>query len=1090
MIRIANLSRSILMAFLVLFVNGGFLFTVESSGMEKAETLLREHGIEGGLIVHLGCGGGQFTAALRIDDRFIVQGLDRDSAKVEDARKSIRSQNLYGKVTADCLKGEQLPYIDNVVNLLVVENSYAVPREEILRVLRPEGIALIKQDKKWIKMVKPRPDEIDDWTHYLHNPTGNPVSKDTVVDPPKHLQWVGSPRWSRHHDHMSSLSALVSEKGRIFYIMDEGPTASIELPSDWKLIARDAFNGKILWKQPIERWQTQLWPLKSGPAQLPRRLVADGDKVYVTLGIDAPVSQLDAGSGEILQKYKGTDGAEEILFVDGVLYLLVNPAPEEKNYQKIQEIRRMYNQKYWDEKPRLLKALDADTGKTLWTFDSHILPMTLAADHENVYFHDGEKVMCLSRSAGIERWHSEPIARSGEILSFFAPTLIVHDDVVLFAGGERAGQQRGEWYTEGIDTMTALSTADGKVLWKAYHPPSGYRSPEDTFVINDLVWTGETTSGRVLGMFRGRDLHTGEVKREFIPDVETYWFHHRCYRSKATEKYLMTSRTGIEFIDPQAKNWDIHHWVRGACLYGIMPANGLVYAPPHPCACYLDAKLCGFNALAPSRSSMQIPDKISVDERFEKGPAYGTIRETQSDLNDAWPTYRGDAARSGFTSSEISTNLQKSWETEIGGKLTSVVVAEGKLFVASINEHTVYALDAESGETAWSYTAGGRVDSPPTIDQGRVLFGAADGWVYCLRAVDGVLAWRFRAAPMDRRLLSYEQIESVWPVHGSVLVQDGVLYCVAGRSMFLDEGLRMCRLDPKTGRLLSETVLDEEDSQTGKTLQDYISWLNMPAALPDVLSSDGRLIYMRSQPYEMDGTRLPLKAYPMSEDADRGAPPAVQNSEHAHLFCPTGFLDDTWWHRTYWLYGSTFISGWCGYYRAGQTAPAGRVLAFDAENVYGFGRKPKYYRWTTPLEYQFYAAKKTPKLVKTSDRKGNAEQNQAVDYLWEREVPLLVRAIVKANDTVFIAGPPDLVDEEKVLLQLDEKKTNEMLNEQAAALQGKKGAILWAVQASDGNKLSEIRLESLPVFDGMAGAEGGLYIASQDGKVLCYARKQ
>ena len=28
--------------------------------------------------------------------------------------------------------------------------------------------------------------------------------------------------------------------------------------------------------------------------------------------------------------------------------------------------------------------------------------------------------------------------------------------------------------------------------------------------------------------------------------------------------------------------------------------------------------------------------------------------------------------------------------------------------------------------------------------QGLAVFGSADGWVYCLRAADGVLAWRRR----------------------------------------------------------------------------------------------------------------------------------------------------------------------------------------------------------------------------------------------------------------------------------------------------------------------------------------------------------
>ena len=115
--------------------------------------------------------------------------------------------------------------------------------DEVLRVLVPNGVAMVKDDGEWKKTVKPRPDNIDEWSHYLHDSTGNSVANDDVVAPPRHLQWVGSPRWSRHHDRMASMSALVSTNGRMFYIMDEGSRISIQLPSKWKLIARDAFNG-------------------------------------------------------------------------------------------------------------------------------------------------------------------------------------------------------------------------------------------------------------------------------------------------------------------------------------------------------------------------------------------------------------------------------------------------------------------------------------------------------------------------------------------------------------------------------------------------------------------------------------------------------------------------------------------------------------------------------------------------------------------------------------------------------------------------------------------------------------------------------
>jgi len=373
----------------------------------------------------------------------------------------------------------------------------------------------------------------------------------------------------------------------------------------------------------------------------------------------------------------------------------------------------------------------------------------------------------------------------------------------------------------------------------------------------------------------------------------------------------------------------------------------------------------------------------------------------------------------------------------------------------------------------------------PTSD--LCIFGSADGWVYCLRAGDGELAWRFRAAPADRRLMSFEQLESVWPVPGSMLVQDGAVWCVAGRSMFLDGGLRLFRLEPATGEVLSETVLDDRDPTSDESkqgLQTYVNWLNMPVGLPDVLSSDGKHVYMRSQPFTLDGTRLPLEAMPSGGNADAGAPAATQRAEHAHLFSPTGFLDDTFWHRTYWIYGSRFVSGWCGYYRAGKAAPAGRIMVFDDDRVYAFGRKPHFFRWTTPIEHHLFAAAKRP----TGPADAGAKQ-YLVDLHWTKDLPLLVRAMVLADGTLFVAGPPDLVDEVEALKTIRDPATQARLAEQAESLAGKKGAMLWAVSAADGEKRAELALKSPPVFDGMAAAGGRLYLSAEDGSVVCFAGK-
>jgi len=1065
----------------------------------QAREILEAAGVAGGVVVHVGCGDGTLTAALHAGDGFLVQGLAQDAEEVEAARRTIQSLGLYGKVTVLPWSGGhrgdgrgRLPYIDNMVNLVVCEEPETAATEEVMRVLAPGGVACIKEGGRWTTTIKPRPGEIDEWTHYLHDPSGNAVAHDEVIAPPSRLQWIGGPRYSRHHDHMSATSAMVSAAGRNFYILDEAPRQSILTPPEWNLVARDAFNGTVLWKRPMGPWHTHLWPLKSGPQMLPRRLVARGDRVYATLAIDGPVTAIDAAAGRTVRTYENTRATEEILLDDGVLYLVVaDPSrlrsDPNHSFTSVQEVIQLHQDQSWGPEPRAVMAVDAETGAVRWRVSTGVTPMTLAADGERVYFHDGEKIVCLDQQDGARRWASPPVPLPEFMSSQGAAVLVVSDGVVLFAGG-----MAGERDRRGTG-LCALSAADGSLLWNATQP-FVWQTLRDVLVTDGAVWGGEVHSGAGEGLITGRDLRTGEVVRQFPCDVDLFWFHHRCYRAKATDNYLLYSRNGIEFVDYRNSHWIPHHWVRGGCMYGIMPCNGLIYSPPHPCACYSEAKLYGFNAIAPASKHLEPRREVPDEERLERGPAYTLLPSAAGGREDDWPTYRHDTARSGATRSAVlATDLKSAWETELGGRLSSLTVAEGKVFVSAIDAHTVHALDEESGEPAWSFTAGGRVDSPPTIWQGRVLFGSADGHVYCLRVADGRLAWRFRAAPEDRQLGAMEQLESVWPVHGSVLVENGTLYCVAGRSMFLDGGLRMLRLDPASGRKISETILDDRDPATGDSLLSHVSGLNMPVALPDVLSSDGRYVYMRSLPFDMEGKRKFVAYVDVNQ----------QQGDDVHLFSPTGFLDDTMWHRTYFVYGRAWASGAGGYYQAGQVAPAGRLLVFDDSRAYGFGRLWQYYRWTTPMEFHLFAMDKQPEIVNTrregprpdaesgktrkeAKKEGNPPLPRSrVESIWSGVVAVQVSAMLLADRTLFVAGPPDVVDEERAARVLDDAEIQTRLAEQGAAFEGRRGGILLAVSADDAKKLAAYRIGSMPVFDGMVTAGGRLYLATSEGKVLC-----
>lgn len=927
--------------------------TSKADGQSDAKEILASSGVNAGFVVHLGASDGKLTSALRQNETIQVHGLLRDASQVAEVRNRIHKGGDYGQVSVDYFAGGDLPYNDNLVNLFVTEDLAGVPMDEVLRVLVPNGVALVKEDGEWKKTTKPRPENIDEWSHYLHDSTGNSVADDDIVAPPRHLQWVGSPRWSRHHDRMASMSALVSTNGRMFYVMDEGSRVSIQLPPKWKLIARDAFNGSVLWKRDISDWQNHLWPLKSGPTQLARRLVSTDDEVFVTLGYNAPLAALDAASGEIIREYPDSDATEEIIHTNGKLFLVVR-----KGKAELQDYAPLFGRTgdqarvrdfFWNEEPRVIMAFDADTGKQLWSKKSIVSPLTLAAKDGQLFFHDGEKLVCVDQNSGDVTWNSEAVTRRQSFTFNFGPRLVLHEDVVLYAGGD--------------GKIVSFNAKSGQELWNAKFPNSGYQSPQDLMVMDDLVWLAPLTAGKDSGVYTGRDPKTGEIKKEFPPDVNTYWFHHRCYIAKGTKNFLMPSRTGIEFVDPDQEHWDIHHWVRGGCLYGVMPCNGMTYAPPHNCACYPEAKLFGFNALAPKAPTRPIPVEVPEQGRLEVGPAYDqplSVLVAAKDRDD-WPTYRHDKKRSAATTRPIDGKLSENWTAKLGGRLTPPVIADGKVFIAQIDQHTLHALSESDGSPQWKFIAGARIDSPPTYYRGRIVFGCTDGWVYCLNN-QGELCWRYRAAPLDRRTMAYEQLESLWPVHGSVLVREDIVYCVAGRSNFLDGGLRLYRLDLATGKKISETIMDEKNPETGNNLQEKLQILQMPVGLPDILSSDGRHVFMKSQKFDFEGNRLEIG--PNSGDFAKQA--SKQRGDDAHIFAPMGFLDDSWFHRSYWVLGQSFAGGHGGYYQAGRFAPSGRLLVQGNGYVYGYGRKPEYLRWTTTLEHQLFAAEQNPPEIPES----------------------------------------------------------------------------------------------------------------------------
>ena len=1068
-----NRSVAVLSAAVFALVTAALTCTAtKTGGLEKssweppnATKLIKASGVQGGLLVHVGCDDGSLTTLLGANDAFLVHGLDRDAANVKRARALIRSKALYGRVSVDRWMGERLPYADNLVNLLVISNAGRhVSTDEVDRVLAPRGVVAIQnQDNEGLvssirypvlstgpgfaMFRKPVPSSIDDWTHWNHGPDGNRVAKDSVVGPPRRQQWVSGPLWARHHDMLPNISAIVSAGGRLLYIMDESHTSIDMLPGRWSLLARDAFNGLLLWRRPVEQWGATGWNqqkvrwephrgLSKFPLQIHRRLVATESEVFVTLGFNAPVTVLDPGTGEIKRTLPNTESTEEILHRSGTLFLSI---------------------KETDGAEKHIVAVDADTGRFLWTSavyegittrSDELKPHThvnLVLGEERLFFLSGDRVICLDANNGRRQWQFPFPARAtkGEkYTQYYYPhiiTMVYHDGIVFFAQLDEVVDLRSTFSHGTPMKLLALSAETGELLWNRKCTNWAHGSAPDLFVIDNTVWTFSEDGFTALGL----DPASGKIKKETsVEKAMDIGHHHRCYQNRATTRYILSSRRGVEFIDPNNGDILLNHWIRGMCRVGVLPSNGLLYVPPNACGCYTKAKISGLNALA-AGSLPKYASRPSIDDtRLERGPSYGVLQPSDSSLppSNNWPTYRHDGRRSGATTESIAEQLTVKWKAKLANRVSAVTAAGGKVFAAAMDAHEVIALDAETGGQVWSFTTGGRVDSPPTIYKGMALVGCRDGWIYRLRARDGALAWRFGAAPQERRMVAFNQLESAWPVHGSVLVQEGIAYAVAGRSSFLDGGMHVHAIDPLTGKVAMNRCVYTPDPEAGEMHRGLSAQAadrkavthHMAGALPDILVSDGASVCMRH-----------LKLDPKTLS---GSDTSSEFPLHQGLATTAGLLDGSMFHRSHWgIDGAEGKGTWCELLVFTDLT----VYKIDAHGRHGW----KQHGIHTPGSGY---------VVSAYDRKKKKE-------VWRQRIPVRFVSMVLAGDRLYLAGAPDVKDAKHPW----------------ASLLGKKGGGLLVLAAEDGKKLSEYELESPPVWDGMAVAAGRLYISTRNGEIVC-----
>jgi hypothetical protein len=101
------------------------------------------------------------------------------------------------------------------------------------------------------------------------------------------------------------------------------------------------------------------------------------------------------------------------------------------------------------------------------------------------------------------------------------------------------------------------------------------------------------------------------------------------------------------------------------------------------------------------------------------------------------------------------------------------------------------------------------------------------------------------------------------------------------------------------------------------------------------------------------------------------------------------------------------------------------------------------------------------------------DEDAGIRWKWSVDIDVRPRAMVRADDLLFLGGTPYSAGQVDL----------------AATYEGAKGGLISIMSTSNGEKIAEQSLDSPPVWDGMAAANGRLYISLANGSLLSLKSK-
>ncbi len=308
-----------------------------------------------------------------------------------------------------------------------------------------------------------------------------------------------------------------------------------------------------------------------------------------------------------------------------------------------------------------------------------------------------------------------------------------------------------------------------------------------------------------------------------------------CARVTANQELaFLWQSPGTQFFNLETGKKGIFGPMRPGCTDGVVTANGMLHWSPWHCACKVD--MFGAIGLAPAQKI--VPG--AFESRLEKS---GTLKSAPGERKAGerdWYMYKANNQGTAHLPVSLSFKPVRKWEYKCLGIPTAPVSSDGNI-LAGDSSGVVYCLDEESGRPKHKSYAGGKLYFPPTVWRDRYFFGSSDGWIYSHGLYSGNRIWRFRASPIERKIVLFGKISSTWPVRSNTLIQDGVVYASSGIHGY--DGTYLYALNADTGD---------------------VKWCSNASSGKDKLNLMGQLLAYKDIIYVATGYQTQIAGFDMS----------------------------------------------------------------------------------------------------------------------------------------------------------------------------------------------------------------------------------